>query len=257
MKTINANGKVIRLYDCIDEMPIVNFQKYNKFVLLDTGLGSDINSIDEHIVNIAKLIKTNSTKAMQELQNLRQNMHMIVSEISPNYMAFAALIHSIDDKPLDNLSDDYLKQILDEIREVKHSVITDFLIWVKKKLAFELETYFPSEFSGAKEKEIYDKLKQRAILVLQGIAEDTNTSDKVAEIDSYLFSLHNPKSFVGSDSAEIKYEKQFETTCMLISQKTGMAAKKMTVLEFYNTLSNIEKQAEAELKAHKRFNHHK
>ena len=241
------------LYDSIDEMPIVNFQKYNKYILLDAGLGSDIDSVDEHIVNLARLIKSDVAKASQELQNLRQNMHMIVSEISPKYLAFASLIHSINGKPLDNLSDDYLKQILNDINEIKHSVIVDFLIWVKKKLAAELEIYFPSEFGGAKEKEVYDKLKQRTIFVLQGIAEDTDTSDKVAEIDSYLFSLHTPRTFIGSNSVEIKHDKQFETTCMLISQKTGMNAKRMTVLEFYNTLSNIEKQVEAESKAYKRI----
>lgn len=255
MKTLNIKGKIIKLYDSIDEMPIVNFQKYNKLILLDSGLGSDINSVDEHLVKLAKLIKSDITKASQELQNLRQNMHMIVSEISPNYMAFAALIHSIDGEVLTNLSDDNLKQVLDDIREIKHSAIIDFLVWVKKKLAFELETYFPSEFSGTKEKEVYDKLKQRTILVLQGIIESKDKSEEIAEIDSYLFSLHNPKSFTGSSSVEIKYDKQFETSCMIISQKSGLNAKQMTVLEFYNTLSNIEKQAEAEMKAYKRIKH--
>lgn len=133
MKTITVKGKVIKLYDSIDEMPITNFQKYNKYILLDAGLGSDVNSVDEHIVNLAKLIKTDMAKAQQELQNLRQNMHMIVSGISPKYMAFAALIQSIDNKPLDNLSDDYLKEVISSIKEIKHSTIASFLMWVKKK----------------------------------------------------------------------------------------------------------------------------
>lgn len=255
MKTIRFNKKEIKLYDSIDEMPIVNFQKYNKYILLDAGLGSDIDSIDEHIVNLAKLIKTDLAKASQELQNLRQNMHLVVNEISPKYMAFAALIYSIDGKVLDSLSDDYLKQVLYEIKEIKHSIITEFLIWVKKKLATELEIYFPSEFNNVKEKELYDKLKQRTIIILQGIIESKNTSEEVAGIDSYLFSLHKPKSFVGIDSVEVKCDKQFETSCMLISQKTGMRAKKMSVLEFYNALSNIEKQAEAEAKAYRKIKH--
>ena len=41
------------------------------------------------------------------------------------------------------------------------------------------------------------------------------------------------------------------TVAGLISQKTGMNAKSMTVLEFYNTLSNLQKQAEAEKKVYK------
>ena len=58
MKTIIFKDKTIKLYDSIDELPIVNFQKYNKYILIDSGLGSDIESVDEHIVNLAKLIKT-------------------------------------------------------------------------------------------------------------------------------------------------------------------------------------------------------
>ena len=93
MKTVFIKGKKIQLYDSIDEMPIVNFQKYNKCVLIDSGLGSDIDSIDNHIVDIAKYVKNGDTKnALQELQNMRQTMHMIVSGVSPKNLALAALI---------------------------------------------------------------------------------------------------------------------------------------------------------------------
>lgn len=256
MKTVNLkDGRVLKLYDSIDEMPIANFQKYNKYILIDSGLGSDIDSVDAHLVNLARLIKSDMPKAQQELQNMRQNLYMIISEISPRYLAFASLIHSVNDELVTDLSEDNLKAILDSLKDMKHSAIVDFLYWVKKKLATELETYFPSDFSDVREKEVYDKLKQRTILQLQGIIEDKDYTDEIAAIDSYLFSLHKPKSFLGSDSAEVKYDKQFETSCMYISQKAGMNAKKMTVLEFYNTLSNLTKQAEAEAKVYKKHKH--
>ena len=255
MKTYSIHGKVIKVYDSIDEMPIINFQKYNKYILLDSGLGSDLNSIDSHIVNLARLINTDQKKAIQELQNLRQTMFLIINELSPKYMAFASLIYSVDGKKIENLSDDNLKEVLFQIKEVPHSLIYDFLEWFKKKLTTELETYFPSDFCSPKEKEVYDRLKQRTALVLDGITNDKDNSESIHEIDAYLFSLYKPKSFSGSTSIEIQYDKQFETTCMLISQKTGLVAKKMTVLEFYNTLGNIEKQAEAELKACNKYKH--
>lgn len=252
MKTVKINNHELKLYDSIDEMPIVNFQKYNKYVIIDSGLGSDIDSVDEHLVNLAKLIKQNKEKAQQELQNLRQTMHLIVSGISPNYLAFAALIYSIDGKEVTDLSDENLKLILDKLKKIKHSTIISLLLWVKKKLAAELETYFPNNFNDTKDKEVYDKIKQRTILQLKSIVEGTDNADTIAEIDAYLFSLHKPKSFSGKSSIEIKYDKQFETACMIISQKSNMNAKKMTVLEFYNTLNNLSKQAEAEAKAYKK-----
>lgn len=250
MKTVTIKNKTIKLYDSIDEMPIVNFQKYNKYLIIDAGLGSDMDSVDTHIVNIAKYInKNDKSNAMQELQNLRQNLHLIVNSVSPRYMAFASLIHSIDGKELKDLSDNNLQEIISELNEVPHGILIDTLEWLKKKLSNELELYFPTEFESAKEKEAYNKLKERTILQLQQIADDVDNSQRIAEISEFLFDLHKPKTFVGKSSVEIKYDKQFESACMLISQKTSMEAKKMTVLEFYNTITNISKQAEAESKA--------
>ena len=253
MRTIVLRDKTIKLYDSIDELPIVNFQKYNKYILIDSGLGSDINSVDEHIVNLAKLIKSDLNKAQIELQNLRQNMHMVVSEISPKYLAFASLIHSINDEEVKDLSDENLKNIIKSLSEIKHSTLAEVLMWVKKKLISELETYFPEDFSDAREKEIYDLLKKRTLLKLKSIIDDIDCSKEIQEIDATLFSMYKPKIYNGKNSAEVKYDKQFETSCMYISQKTGMNAKSMKVLEFYNTLSVLQKQAEAEAKAYKKY----
>lgn len=252
MKILNIGNKEIKLYDSIDEMPICNFQKYNKYILLDSGIGSNIDDVDSHLIRISKLIKTDSAKALQELQNMRQNMHMIVSNISPKYLAFAALIHSIDGKKVEDLSDDTLKSILDEIKDVKHSALVEVLEWLKKKLQTELETYFPSEFEDAKQKEAFDRLKRRTLLVLRQIIEDTDLSDEIREIDDYSLSLYKPKIFFGKKSVEIQYDKQFENSCLLISKQTGSNAKSMTVLQYYNALELIKKETDAKLKAYKR-----
>lgn len=253
MKVVTIKGHTIKLYDSIDELPIVNFQKYNKCILIDSGLGSDIDSVDSHIVNIAKFINSDNKKqALLELQNMRQNLYMIVSNVSPKNLAFAALIHSIDGEEQKDLSDTHLQELIDIINESEQSVLSNILLGLKKKLSTELEIYFPSEFDSAKEKEAYSKLKMKLILQLQEVAEDIEKASEIAEIDKFLFSLHKPKNFTGKESEEVKYDKQFESACMIISQKTGMNAKSMTVLEFYNTLSNLQKQAEAEKKAYRR-----
>lgn len=256
MKNLLINKKIVRVYDSIDEMPIVNFQKYNKYLLIDSGIGSDADDIDAHIVKIAKFMKAgNNKKALQELQNMRQNMYMVNSEISPKYLAFAALIHDIDGKEVTDLSDDNLKALLKEIKTVKHSTIIDFLVWLKKKVTFELETYFPGDFVNPKEKEAYDKLKNRTLLVLDSIINDNDNTEQIELIDMMMVNMHTPKVFIGSDSVEVKYDKQFESTCLLIAQKTSMDARKMTVLQFYNAVDNIKQQAEAEsksLKKHKK-----
>lgn len=253
MKALVINKKIVKVYDSIDEMPIINFQKYNKYLLIDSGIGSDADDIDAHIAHIARYIKNNDTKkALQELQNMRQNMHMINSEISPRYLAFAALIHSIDGKEVNDLSDDGLKAMLTELKKIKHSRVMDFLIWLKKKITFELEMYFPEDFVNPKEKDAYDKLKQRTLLVLDSVITGADNKKQIETIDALMFGMHTPKQYAGSGSVEIKYDKQFENTCFLIAQKTSMDAKKMTVLQFYNTVNNIKQQIEAENKSVKR-----
>lgn len=253
MKSLLINKKFVRVYDSIDEMPIVNFQKYNKYLLIDSGIGSDADDIDAHIVKIAKFIKANNNKkALQELQNMRQNMYMVNNEISPKYLAFAALIHSIDGKEVNDLSDDGLKKLLQDLKDIKHSKIIDFLLWLKKKVTSELETYFPGDFVNPKEKEAYDKLKNRTLLVLDSIINDTDNTEQIELIDTMMLNMHTPKVFIGSESVEVKYDKQFESTCLLIAQKTNMDARKMTVLQFYNAIDNIKAQAEAEAKSLKK-----
>lgn len=258
MKSLLINKKIVRVYDSIDEMPIINFQKYNKYLLIDSGIGSDADDIDAHIVKIAKYIKSNNNrKALQELQNMRQNIYMVNSEISPKYLAFAALIHSVDGKEVNDLSDDGLKKLLQDLKEIKHSKVIDFLLWLKKKVTSELETYFPGDFINPKEKEAYDKLKNRTLLVLDSIINDTDNTEQIELIDTMMLNMHTPKVFIGSESVEVKYDKQFESTCLLIAQKTNMDARKMTVLQFYNAIDNIKAQAEAEAKSLKRNKHRK
>ena len=253
MKSLLINKKIVRVYDSIDEMPIINFQKYNKYLLIDSGIGSDADDIDAHIIKIAKFIKANnSKKALQELQNMRQNMYMVNSEISPKYLAFAALIHSIDGKEVNDLSDDGLKKLLQDLKDIKHSKVINFLLWLKKKVTNELETYFPGDFVNPKEKEAYDKLKNRTLLVLDSIINNTDNTKQIESIDTMMLNMHAPKVFIGSESVEVKYDKQFESTCLLIAQKTHMDARKMTVLQFYNAIDNIKAQAEAEAKSFKK-----
>lgn len=256
MKTLSIANKTIKLYNSIDEMPIEVFQRYNKYIIIDAGLGSDIDSIDEHIIKIAKLINANDkTKALQELQNTRQAMHLAVNEISPRNMAFAALVYSIDGKKVESISDTSLQELLHEIKALDEGTLLNTIYELKKKLSTELEAYFPEDFDSAKEKEQYDKIKQRIILQLRGIIEDRNYATEMASIDISLLKFYKPGIFTGKESFELKYDKQFENACLVIGQKSNLDAKKMTVLQFYTTLHTIQKQLEAEAKAYKKIKH--
>lgn len=247
------NNHSLKLYDCIDEMPIVNYQKYNKYLLIDSNIGSDLNDYNQRTARMLQQMQKGKLEELrQEIINQRQLMFMINQEISPKYLAFAALIAEFDGKPVTDLSDDNLKAILSKIRNVKHSWLDKILADIKKKLSTELNLYYPALFTSAKEKEAYYKLRERTILELEGIIADKDNTNKIAEIDAYFLGLLKPLSFLGTNSAEIKYDKAFENSCILIKFKLHLNAKKLTVLEYYNAIETLNKMEKAQKKLNKK-----
>ena len=117
MKTIEVDGKKIELYDSIEDLPILRFHKFNKMLLVDAGVGSDLADFDRHIERAIIYASGDTPKmAVKELQNLRQNVYLIQSEVSPRCMAFAALVKSIDGVEYNDMSDDGLQKVMN-IRE--------------------------------------------------------------------------------------------------------------------------------------------
>ena len=49
MVTIKIGTHDVEMYDSIDELPIIRFHKYQKLLLVDSGIGADINSFDQRI----------------------------------------------------------------------------------------------------------------------------------------------------------------------------------------------------------------
>ena len=49
MKTVKIGEYTVEIYDAIDELPMLRFHKYNKMLLVDAGIGSDLQDFDTHI----------------------------------------------------------------------------------------------------------------------------------------------------------------------------------------------------------------
>ena len=66
------------------------------------------------------------------------------------------------------------------------------------------------------------------------------------ELDDYFYGLSKPKVFWGSDGVEAKHDKGFESICALMTQFISRDPKKMTTLEFMQTLEELKKQYKPE-----------
>ena len=107
MKNVQIKGMNVELYDSIEDLPIMRFHKYNKMLLVDAGIGSDLSDFDRHIEKVIRYLNSPTPNmATVELENMRQNIYFIQSEVSPRHLAFAVLVKSINGKPRNDLSDD-------------------------------------------------------------------------------------------------------------------------------------------------------
>lgn len=243
MKIGKINKHTVEIYDSIDEMPINRFQRYNKYLLIDSGVGSDLQDVLDHIDRAKIYIKSNPAMAITELDNMKQAVYLVSEQISPKYMAFAVLVSKIDGQPMDDLTDAGLKRVLDILKEAKKTWIDGILHSVKKKIDEELSLYFPGRFEDSTCKEYYDQLRSHTMLKLKHLLTGEDISLASEDIEIRLAILTKPRIFSGKKSVEIAYDKQFEEMCLILSQNLQIHTQDMTVLQFYNAFEYLQKQA--------------
>lgn len=242
MKTIKIGKHKITYFDAISELPITRFHVYNKMLLVDSGVGSDITDFDSHAERIiAFLQKKDIESAIKEMQNLRQNLYLIQQTLSPKHMAFAALIKEIDGKPCDNISDDGLKETLAVLSEEKIGEFGKPLREAKKKIDTELQQYFPAIFGDSSEKEYYDLILKRTKAVLSGIVEKKDNSAEIEAITLELLTYIKPYDFA-NENIELAADRQFEKICFILTENLHCEPKKYTVLEFYSAFDYLKEK---------------
>lgn len=243
MKTIDIKGHKVEIYDSIDELPIRRFHKFNRYMLVDAGIGSDLNDINEKIKRIQAYIEKQDKKnAYIELDNLRQSLYITSQEINPKHLAFMTLIKSVDGKEQTDLSDEGIKKMQALFEDKPVGFLNRLLDSVKKKIDTELNLYFPEQFNDAAIKEYYDKLRKRTLFHLDKIIRNNDHSQEVSVIDDFLLTLAKPRIFSGKESAEIRYDRQFEDMCLFLSHEISLNIDGLNTLQFYNSFEYIKKQ---------------
>ena len=246
MKEVVLNKHHVKLYDSIDDLPIVRFHRYNRMLLVDAGIGSDISDFDSHLERVVAYIrKGDNQNAAKELDNLRQNVYMIISGQSVRDLSFACLVAEVDGKVCDDLSPEGLQKVLELLGGATKKELSEVFHSAKKKIDDELGLYFPNLFSDTTTKEYYDILKRLTVTNLERVAEgDTEERQKAAsELRDKLLLFQKPKVFTGHEGLEVRHDKEFEQMCLIITKETGVEAKGMRVLEYYTAYEYLRDKA--------------
>ena len=236
MREFRIGKHRVKVYDSIDDLPMARFHKYNKMMLVDAGIGSDMQAFDAHIEKVVRYIRNNDAEnASKELENMRQNVYVMQSELSPRNLSFAALVAEVDGKACDDISDEGLERVRQLLNDAPVGETATVYAEAKKKIDEDLTLYFPSLFQSVEEREYYDNMKRRTVAVLDQIANGESEEGKksIEKLTDRMVLAVKPRSFTGRDSFGVQHDKGYEKMCLMIASNIGVDAKRMTVLEYY------------------------
>lgn len=142
---VKVKGHTIELFDNIQNLPILRFQKFNKYMMKASEIGNNFEDYDQRTSKaLAFLHKDMVKEAIQELSNRRLTVYNAYNEYSPRDHAFAIMIKKIDDVKYNVLSDDEIDKVLKHLNRIGLSHINSIekLNEVKKKSNYNLISIF-------------------------------------------------------------------------------------------------------------------
>lgn len=147
MKEHVIGNHTIEYFDAIDDLPIVRHHRFNEFISLDSGIGSTMDDVDKHIMGAVQMVQRGDKElAVNKLLNMRQGIQFAIENVSPKSMAFAVLVHKIDGKVVDDITDNGLKKVIKLLSETKvtYGMVKAIVEFVKKKLRKKRKSTSPT-----------------------------------------------------------------------------------------------------------------
>lgn len=234
-------GHDVSFYDSVEDLPIVQFHRYSKYLLVESGIGDSIQDIDRHLTRIINFLN-DPKKAYQEVLNLRQCLVFIVSEQDVHNKATLCLVKSVDGKDWTDFSDSGLDELYSLVGGARVGDLEKLALDVRNKIDENLLQYFPKVFEDARQKNYVDLLRKRAVLQLGEIVNGDNNKDKIKGVTENIYKMHSPKGFNGNESEEIRFDKQFEDMCLVMAKEFGGGIKKYTTMEFYTAFERLTRE---------------
>lgn len=118
MITEKINGYRVEIYESIEEMPAVRFNRANKYLLLQSGIGSSLADFDKHLAKLSLVIKgDNKKKAIDIINNMRQLYWNIDQGMNVEQLSFACFVHSINGTIETDHGETRLKEIIKRLSD--------------------------------------------------------------------------------------------------------------------------------------------
>ena len=117
---IYKHGKhEIEIFDSIHNLPILRFQRFNKYQMIASEVGNTFADYDQRTLKALQFLqKGMKDEAIQELENRRQTVFNAFNEFTPVGKSFAILVKRIDNVVYDTFSPDDLDRCLLHLEKI-------------------------------------------------------------------------------------------------------------------------------------------
>lgn len=155
---IKKHGKhEIEIFDSIHSLPILRFQRCNKYQMQTVEIGNTFADYDQRTSKIIQFLKKGMTnEAIQELENRRQTVFNAFNEFAPSGKTFAILVKRIDDTYYNTFAPDDLNRCLEHLERIGFGFDTS------------METL----------KDVKKKSKRNWWFIFQNVSQETETRNK-------------------------------------------------------------------------------
>lgn len=128
----------ITLFDPdIYKIPEYNWQKFQRCLILDAGIGSTVLEVIGHTDAIMNAAANDRKEDLSnELNNFRLSIYSAIEGINYSSMAFACMVQTIDGEAVSIVTDTDINELAKRITEtgITHGEIADYVNLLKKKL---------------------------------------------------------------------------------------------------------------------------
>ena len=91
--TITLKDEKFEFYDSIEDLPQKQFLNFEKMLLIESGVGENLQAFDVHLQKIFLFMSNNKNQeAKEEILNLRQNFFFMISNFSVKTLALCCLL---------------------------------------------------------------------------------------------------------------------------------------------------------------------
>ncbi len=107
-----SSGKELELYENAKEMPILKWNRFLSFMIQDSDLGPDFESISHKITLAIEMVNSNKTEDFNTLmRNFQLQVYYCFQGISPKVHALAQRIRSIDGVLIHEVTPELIKEL--------------------------------------------------------------------------------------------------------------------------------------------------